>query len=89
MNIPNFLNTPPINPETGDWTPEWSNLMQQLFTQLQSNLGPEGFVISQQSTANIAALTDASKSTAAIIYDSTVPAFKGNVGGTWKTFTLT
>lgn len=53
MDIPNYLSTPPINPETGEWTPEWANIMQQTFTQLQSSVGKEGFKPSPLSTDEI------------------------------------
>lgn len=69
-------------------TAEWALFFQQLIQALQTNLTPEGFVIPQQIATNIALLTG-SASNANILYDSTNNEFKGNVNGTWKTFTLT
>lgn len=66
----------------------WASFFDQLILSLQTNLKPEGFVIPQQSASNITLLT-ATASIANIIYDSTNNAFKGNIAGTWKTFTLT
>jgi len=87
MNIPSYINQSPVD-ENGNWTPEWANLMTQLLSLLQTNLSDEGYVLPQQDTANIAKLTGA-QSTGAILYDSSTNEIKGNLGGTWKTFTLT
>ncbi len=87
MNIPNFINSRVID-ENGYFTPEWRNLMTQMLTEQQINLGNEGYKIPQQPTTNINNLTDVDKSTASIVYDSTTNTFKGNEAGVWKTFTL-
>lgn len=88
MMIPSFSNNRVVD-EDGFFTPEWANLMSILITQTQNNLGNEGYVLPQQSSANITDLTDASKSTGAIVYNSTDNTMMGNIGGAWKTFTLT
>jgi hypothetical protein len=88
MNIPTFTNSKVVD-ENGYFTPEWSNLMNTLISQVQLNLGNEGYVVPQQPATNIAELTDASKSTGAIVYNSTDNTMMGNIDGTWKTFTLT
>ena len=72
----------------GRITPVWALFLDQLILALQTNLKPEGFVIPQETAANIALLTGLT-SVANIIYDSTNNEFKGNIAGTWKTFTLT
>lgn len=66
----------------------WKLYFDQLTQAMQTIFKPEGFVIPQLSTTNINLLTG-TQSIANIIYDSTVPVFKGNVNGTWKQFTLT
>jgi hypothetical protein len=72
----------------GNMNDEWYRFFDQLSLALQTNLTPEGFVMPQQSAANILLLT-ATQSIANILYDSTNDEFKGNIAGTWKTFTLT
>jgi len=73
----------------------WLQYFDQLTIRLQTILRPEGFAIPQQTAANIALLVANENSippynpTGYIIYDSTNNAFKGNIAGTWKTFTLT
>ena len=88
MNVPAFTNSKVVD-EEGYFTPEWSNLMNTLISQVQLNLGNEGYVVPQQAAVDIAKLTDAEKSTGAIVYDSTNNALMGNINGVWKTFTLT
>ena len=78
----------PMIDKDGMMSDVWKLFFDQLILALQTNLKPEGFVIPQQTTSNINLLT-ATQSIANIIYDSTVPVFKGNVAGTWKTFTFT
>lgn len=51
MNVPNFENIQFIE-KSGYLTESWQNLLQQLFTQLQLSVGPEGFVISDVSSAS-------------------------------------
>lgn len=55
MNIPNFLNSKPVDKD-GNWTPEWSLIMQQLISALQTNLSDEGFRIPQQTEETIKTL---------------------------------
>lgn len=66
----------------------WQLFFDQLILALQTNFKPEGIVVPPQIASNIALLT-AQASHNNIIYDSTNNAFKGNINGTWKTFTLT
>jgi hypothetical protein len=77
-----------IADKDGYLKPAWELYFQQLTMALQTNLKPEGFVIPPKPSADIAQLVD-SASNNNIIYDSTTDEFKGNVAGTWKTFTLT
>lgn len=49
MNIPNYENSSIIG-VGGVWSDAWSLIMQQLITQLQRNVGTEGFVISDVSS---------------------------------------
>lgn len=49
MNIPNFENIQFIG-KGGFLTESYQNIMQQLFTELQKNIGTEGFVISPVSS---------------------------------------
>lgn len=91
IQIPNFLNSPVIEKrENGDyhWTPEWNNVMSQLFKQLQTNLSQEGIKTPQQTNDNITTL-NTPQSKGAILYNSETDTFHGNVAGTFKTFTLT
>lgn len=74
--------------KTGSMTPAWDLFFQQLVMALQTNFKPEGIVIPPQIISNINLLTN-STSNNNILYDSTNNLFKGNVNGTWKTFTLT
>jgi len=70
-------------------SPEWANLFNQLISQLQLNLGNEGYILPKLTTAQIADLTDANKSTGAMVYDSTLNEFKVNINGDWKVVTVT
>lgn len=65
----------------------YSLFFENLITALQTNFKKEGFVIPQLSTDQINLLTQSS-SYANIVYDKDAKAFKGNVDGVWKTFTL-
>lgn len=89
MNLPDYLNTPPIDPETGKWTKSWGLVMSQLLSELGADLNAEGFKMPSLPTTDINKLTDASKSTSRIVYDETTNQFKGNIDGTWKTFDMT
>jgi hypothetical protein len=82
------LPTIPILDSNGNMNYDWQLFFQTLVMALQTNIKPEGIVVPQQSTSNISLLT-ADESIANIIYDSTTDNFKGNIAGTWKTFTLT
>lgn len=81
MNIPNFLNSRIVDKE-GYLTPEWSNLLQQLFTELQSNVSNEGYVVPSRETADINKLT---AKNGAFLYDSEAHAAKVIVNGAVKT----
>jgi hypothetical protein len=74
--------------EDGKVSSPWLYFFDQLIYQLQQNFKPEGFVIPPQTADNITELTGAASNNN-IVYDSTNNAFKGNIAGTWKTFTLT
>ena len=78
----------PFVDKNGYLTPEAQLFFDQLILTLQTNFKPEGFVIPPETASNIALLT-ATASNNNIIYDSTNNQFKGNIAGTWKTFTLT
>jgi hypothetical protein len=78
----------------------WLLFFQDLLRSLQNNFSPEGLLVPSQTAANIALLIDGTApnppvgndirlSNANILYDSTNNEFKGNIAGTWKTFTLT
>lgn len=82
MKIPNFLGTKVVD-ETGRLTPEWSQAFSQLFNEMQINLSDEGYVLPQQSTTNINALT-ADQSIGAMLYDSDTDEMKVNIDGDWK-----
>lgn len=86
--FPDLPRNQPFLNQDGTVNYYWILWFENLVMALQTNLKPEGFVIPQQTTTNIALLT-AVQSIANIIYDSTTDEFKGNIAGTWKTFTLT
>lgn len=90
MNIPNFENIRFVD-EKGYLTESWQNIMQQLFTALQSNVSNEGFQIPQQTTATIATLqtrfaaaTDPTVYNGDMLYDSSTDELKVNIAGTFK-----
>lgn len=90
MKIPTYVQDKLVELEgkdAGYITKQWSNLVSQLLQVMQQSLSDEGFQIPNQPTTNIVQLTNMSNGT--IIYDSTTDQFKGMVGGTLKTFTLT
>lgn len=74
--------------KNGYITPEFQLFLDQLILALQTNFKPEGIVVPQESASDITLLTG-TQSVGNILYDSTNNAFKGNINGTWKTFTLT
>lgn len=86
--FPDLPRETPLTNQDGKMHELWQLFFDQLILALQTNLKPEGFVIPPETAANIALLTG-SESNNNIIYDSTNNAFKGNIAGTWKTFTLT
>lgn len=59
------------------------NYLGQLVQQLQANLSDQGYVMPQQTTANIAQLTG-TQSIGAMLYDSDTNELKININGTWK-----
>jgi hypothetical protein len=73
--------------EQGNITSDWSLFFSQLSQALQINFKNEGIVVPPLSAANIALLIGLTSNNN-IIYDSTNSQFKGNINGTWKTFTL-
>jgi hypothetical protein len=83
MNVPKFINEPPVTKD-GNWHPAWQQFMTQLITQLQGNLSNEGYKVPQQDQTNITAL-ETPKSTGALLYDSDNHLLKVNINGTWKT----
>ncbi len=86
--FPDLPRNAPLVDKDGNMNILWQLFFQNLVMALQTNLKPEGFVIPQQSATNITLLT-AAQSIANILYDSTNHEFKGNINGTWMTFTLT
>jgi hypothetical protein len=82
MDIPSYIPMRVID-DNGYLTPEWSNLFNQLISQLQLNLGNEGFVLPQLTTTQISELTDTAKSKGALVYDSVTNQVKANLNGTW------
>lgn len=83
MKIPSVLEHPLVDKD-GNLTQPWKLAFAQLLTQLQKNLSDEGFVIPQQSSANISILNNA-KSTGALIYDADTHELKINLNGIFKT----
>lgn len=79
MDIPNFVNAP-IADSDGNLTPEWSNVQQQLLTQLQLNAGTEGLKASPLSSDQIADLVtiagespeNAAVSNGSMVFDTTL-----------------
>ncbi len=82
MDIPSYIPMKVVD-ENGYFTPEWQNLINQLITQLQLNLGNEGYVLPQLSTTQISELTDVNKSKGALVYDNVTNQVKANLNGTW------
>ncbi len=83
----------------GSMNEYWMLFFDQLVNALQTNFNPEGILVPAQTAENIALLvatpqaipdgTNTRVSNQNILYDSTNNEFKGNINGTWKTFTLT
>jgi hypothetical protein len=82
MNFQN-LTTIKAAEKDGSMHQELINYLGQLVQQLQTNLSDEGYVMPQQTTANIAKLIGA-QSVGAFLYDSDTNEFKVNINGTWK-----
>jgi len=83
----------PFVDKNGYLTEQGQLFFDQLILTLQTNFKPEGFVIPPETASNIALLTGTVQNPQSsynnIVYDSTNNEFKGNIAGTWKTFTLT
>jgi hypothetical protein len=98
--FPDLPREQPLVGKDGLINPYWALFFDNLVLALQNNFNPEGILVPMQTAANIvllAAGTAPSPPTGAairtsianILYDSTNDEFKGNIAGTWKTFTLT
>lgn len=93
--FPDLPRQTPLVDKGGKMNEVWQLFFDQLIAALQTNLRSEGFAIPQQTAANIALLVANGSAippydpNASIVYDSTNNEFKGNILGTWKTFTLT
>jgi hypothetical protein len=70
MNIPNYVNSRVVD-EQGNFTAEWSNIMQQLLTELKLNAGVEGLKASPLSSAQIGDLITIAN-TAPVVENSAV-----------------
>lgn len=68
----------PLVDKQGKITDDWKFIFDQMFTALQTNFKPEGFVIPQQPSSNIAKLIG-TESFANVLYDNTVNSFYGNL----------
>lgn len=86
--FPDWLRGVQFTDKDGRLTTEAQLFFENLTAALQVNFTPEGIVVPSQIATDIALLT-APQSVANILYDSTNNEFKGNIAGTWKTFTLT
>ncbi len=86
--FPDLPRETPLVDKNGKMNDLWLLYFDQLTLTLQTMFRNEGFALPQLPNASINMLTG-TQSIANIIYNSTVPSFQGNVGGTWKTFTLT
>lgn len=95
MNIPNFENVRFVGRD-GMLTDQWLLIIQQLITQLQTNLSNEGYLIPQLPTTTItdlqtqyAASANPSVYYGNLLYDSTTNQLKVNIAGTFKVITVT
>lgn len=86
--FPSLPTYAPLVDYNGNMNHYWQQFFQQLMTLMQTYFKNEGFVIPQLSASDIALLTG-DESIANIVYDYINNEFKGNIAGTWKTFTLT
>src|SRR5690348_14397654 len=97
--FPDLPRNEPLVNKDGTINDYWKLFFDNLVTTLQNNFNPEGILVPSQTAANIAQLNATQPvpptganirlSDANILYDSTNNEFKGNIAGTWKTFTLT
>jgi hypothetical protein len=98
--FPDLPREQPLVGKDGLINPYWALFFDNLVASLQTNFNPEGILVPSQTAANIALLVEGTApspptgaatrtSIANILYDSTNDLFKGNIAGTWKTFTLT
>lgn len=85
--FPDFPSNVKLVDENGYMSKDFQLFFDQLILALQTNFKPEGFVIPQEIASDIVLLTG-TQSFANIVYDSTNNEFKGNINGTWMTFTL-
>lgn len=91
--FPDLPRSEPLVNKDGTMNDYWKLYFDNLNAALQTNFSNEGILIPSQDATNIGLLDDTlpntRPSTANILYDSTNGEFKGNIAGTWKTFTLT
>jgi len=93
--FPDLPRNQPLVDKDGNMNQYWILFFQNLVAALQNNFSNEGIKVPAQTATNILSLTTSLTSEtkrgsiANVLYDSTNNAFKGNVNGTWKTFTLT
>lgn len=87
MMFPNFFNSQMVD-RSGNLTDAWSNMFQDLVTQLQTNFNNEGIKVPQQATANITALNTAA-SVGNLLYNSDTNQLMVNIAGTYKVVTVT
>lgn len=90
MNIPNYEFAPAIS-NGGYFSDQWSLILQQLITALQTNLSDNGYLIPQKTTTEIntlqtqfAAAPTPSAYYGDLIYDKTTDQLKVNIAGTFK-----
>ena len=86
MKIPVFDNIRFVDKE-GYLTPEWTNILQELFQVLHLTISDEGFLIPDQTQTNIDKLTSSPNWT--MIGDSTNNLLKVKINGAWRTVTTT
>lgn len=82
MNIPNFIDTKIVNKD-GSLTDTWKQILMQTFSELQKNVSAEGYIVPQQTTANITQLNN-TKSTGSLLYDKNTSQLKINLNGEFK-----
>lgn len=84
--IPNLPYNTPLVDKHGTMHPIWNNFFNQFIGVLQRNLSTEGYLLPQQTAANISSL-NTPNSTGALLYDSDNNLLKVNINGTFKTVT--